>query len=165
VLGATPADDALADLDAQVAALQSSLRRVLQSIRPQPLEDAALSDALANLTDEMERRSGLRCRFEAHNASAQLSAPVSVALFRIAQEAVTNAVRHARARSVVVRLEVGSRVVTLTVRDDGQGFDPARLGRGFGTQNIVERAGALGGSARWSFDAGTTVHVELPVEG
>lgn len=159
-----PPDETFADIDEQVGRIQQSLRGVLESIRPHHLEEAALLDALANLVDEMERRSGLTCRFTATNASVVLPSSVNLALFRIAQEAITNAIRHARARTIEVALVGSRRHITLTVRDDGQGFDPARRGHGFGTHNIEERAAALGGSATWSFDHGTRLQVTLPLE-
>jgi signal transduction histidine kinase len=162
--GTTPPDEAFTDIDDQVGRIQSSLRRVLESIQPHHLEEAALLEALANLVDEMERRSGLTCRFTPTNASIVLPAAVNLAMFRIAQEAITNAVRHARARTIEVRLEGSDRAITLTVHDDGQGFDPQQLGNGFGTHNIQERAAVLGGSATWSFDRGTRLDVILPLE-
>jgi signal transduction histidine kinase len=93
--------------------------------------------------------------------------PIEEALFRIAQEAVNNAVKHARAKRVRIALSAGGATVRLTVVDDGVGFDPARDIRagGLGLTSMRERASALGGRIRieTSPGAGTRVEVTVPL--
>lgn len=156
------AEEGFQELDEQVRRIQESLRRVLDALKPELLEDAALLEALQALVDEMERRSGLTCRLEAVDAARILPGAVNLALFRIAQEAMTNAVRHARAKRVDVRLACETGRVTLRVRDDGRGFDPIHA-VGIGTRSIRERAEDLGGTVRWNIDGGTTLEVVLPL--
>ncbi|MGB1274212.1 MAG: ATP-binding protein [Nannocystaceae bacterium] len=88
---------------------------------------------------------------------------MSLAVFRIAQEALTNAIRHARASRIDVRLEGRSELLLLQVIDDGRGIAQADLGQGFGTRGIQERVRALGGQASWTGDEGTHLTVTLPL--
>lgn len=115
------------------------------------------------LVGELERRSGLECRFVHRHVADGLAPSVSLALFRIAQEGLTNALRHARARRLELRLELRGEEIALEVHDDGRGIDPAEIGRGYGTRGIQERASALGGRATWTVDHGTQLLVTLPL--
>lgn len=155
--------DAFTSLAQQIHRIQGSLRQVLVSLSPQPLEDGSLVESLAVLVGELERRSGLECRFVHRHITDGLSPAVSLALFRIAQEGLTNALRHARARRLELHLERRGDEITLEVHDDGQGIDPAAIGRGFGTRGIQARASALGGRATWTVDRGTHLLVALPL--
>ena len=88
-------------------------------------------------------------------------------MFRIAQEALQNALRHAEAERIDVRLEDGGGLLVLTVADDGRGFDPAAAGlrgRRLGLTSMEERAAALGGRLEVASapGAGTTVRLEVP---
>lgn len=147
----------------QIHRIQGSLRQVLVSLSPQPLEDGSLVESLAVLVGELERRSGLECRFVHRHRGDRLPPAVNLALYRVAQEGLTNALRHARARRIELRFEVCGDAVMLEVHDDGRGIDPADIGRGFGTRGIQERASALGGRATWTVDRGTHLLVTLPL--
>lgn len=146
----------------QIQRIQGSLRQVLLSLRPQILEESSLLESLALLVGEFGRRSGLACAF--HPADVpEVSPAMSLAVFRIAQEALTNAIRHARASRIDVRLEGRSELLLLQVIDDGRGIAQADLGQGFGTRGIQERVRALGGQATWTGDEGTHLTVTLPL--
>ncbi len=155
--------ESFTSLARQIDRIQGSLRQVLVSLSPQPLEDGSLVESLAVLVGELGRRSGLECRFVHGHIIDGLSPAVSLALFRVAQEGLTNALRHARARRLELRLERRGDEITLEVHDDGRGIDPAEVGRGFGTRGIEERASALGGRATWTVDHGTHLIVTLPL--
>lgn len=155
--------DSFTSLAQQIDRIQGSLRQVLVSLSPQPLEDGSLVESLAVLVGELGRRSGLECRFVHGHITDGVSSAVSLALFRIAQEGLTNALRHARARRLELRLDRRGDEITLEVHDDGRGIDPAEVGRGFGTRGIDERASALGGRATWTVDHGTHLIVTLPL--
>lgn len=155
--------ESFTSLGDQIHRIQGSLRQVLVSLSPQPLEDGSLVESLAVLVGELERRSGLECRFVHRHVHAALPPAQSLALFRVAQEGLTNALRHARARRLELRLELREGEITLEVRDDGHGIDPAAIGRGFGTRGIQERVSALGGRATWTVDRGTHLLVTLPL--
>lgn len=155
--------DSFTSLAQQIHRIQGSLRQVLVSLSPQPMEDGSLVESLAVLVGELERRSGLECRFVHRHVADGLAPSVSLALFRIAQEGLTNALRHARARRLELRLELRGEEIALEVHDDGRGIDPAEIGRGYGTRGIQERASALGGRATWTVDHGTQLLVTLPL--
>src|SRR5262249_27135025 len=97
-----------------------------------------------------------------------LPGPVQIALYRILQESLTNVARHARAKNVRIRLRLSADRLTLTVADDGRGFNTAAVVRGssshLGLQSIRERAVLLGGAATFlSGRGGTQVQVQIPV--
>ncbi|MCA9693967.1 MAG: sensor histidine kinase, partial [Myxococcales bacterium] len=149
----------------QIERTMVSLRRVLESLRPQPLEEGSLLESLAILVGELGRRSGLACSFVHAGRLGALPPELDLALYRIAQEGLTNAIRHARARHLELRLTGDDDAITLEVHDDGEGMAPRSVGRGFGTRGILERASALGGQASWSLDQGTRLVVTLPRAG
>jgi signal transduction histidine kinase len=158
-----PGSEAFDGLAAQLQRVQGSLRQVLVSLRPQPLEEGSLLESLAVLVGDFGRRSGVSCRFTHAGPVDALTSAQTLALYRIAQEGLTNAIRHARARRVELSLVVDGGDVTLELRDDGLGIDPARVGEGFGTRGIQERASALGGRATWAVDGGTRMRIALPL--
>ncbi|MBU8894516.1 sensor histidine kinase [Corallococcus sp. H22C18031201] len=119
------------------------LRRNLRMMR----EDFELDQGLGDYVTTFTERTGLDIRFERTGASRKLPPDAQLALFRILQECLSNAVKHAEARKVLVRLDFGEARVDLIVRDDGKGFDPSRTPRGhYGLLNMRERAMKLGGS-------------------
>jgi two-component system NarL family sensor kinase len=126
--------------------------------------------ALEQLTRELSEQSGIEIGFTqiAHTHAAILPDAVNTVLFRIAQEALTNIVRHAKASSAALTLERSRDAVTLTIADNGRGFDVthAFVGRrsGVGLRNMHERLDALGGKLSLSSQAGHTLltaHVPL----
>ncbi|MES1242695.1 MAG: GAF domain-containing sensor histidine kinase [Acidobacteriota bacterium] len=146
-----------AALDLTRKGLEETRRSVLD-LRAAPLEGRSLATALADLAAER------KVTFEGP-APAPLPAAVEVGLYRIAQEAVQNALRHAEASRVVIRLEGTPDRVRLTVEDDGRGFgiaDASSASR-FGLVGMRERAHLLGGSFQLesSPGAGTRVTVEV----
>ncbi|MGB9871787.1 MAG: ATP-binding protein, partial [Anaerolineae bacterium] len=138
-------------------------------LRPSVLDDLGLVPALARYVQSCRARFGLEADLEVVGmGTARLSSEVETAIYRIAQEAVTNAARHARARHVSVVLERRGNRVVLLVEDDGQGFDVEAVrerGR-LGLYGMEERATLVGGHLRVESrpGAGTTVVVEVPVE-
>jgi two-component system NarL family sensor kinase len=145
-------------LDLTRKGLEETRRSVLD-LRAAPLEGRSLAEALAGLASERN------VIFEAPVSSPKLPTAVEVGLYRIAQEAVQNALRHAEASRIVIRLETSPDRVRLTVEDDGRGFEiggAASTSR-FGLVGMRERAHLLGGSFRIesSPGAGTRVTVEV----
>jgi signal transduction histidine kinase len=120
--------------------------------------------ALQGLVSQTAARSRLAIDFQQHGCTADWSVELSVALYRIVQEALTNIMRHAAATSASVRLEERDGQVVLTVADDGHTTD-AHLSPGFGLRGIMERSHALGGSFALSQNRphGLILRVVLPV--
>ena len=159
-------------LDAARQQLRSAVARLKQvaiDLRPPDLEILGLSDALRQHYTAISGATDMLIHFADGTAGARLSDEVTIALFRIGQEALTNAVRHASARRVGVRLSLASGQVTMSVRDDGCGFDLHAADRpaGMGLISMREMARARGGSV--DIDSrrgrGTRVTVTLPHSG
>ena len=146
------------------------LRRIIGALRPSYLEDLGLIPALEMLVQQADDRSSSEVRLEKEGSAHRYEPAVELAAYRIAQEALNNAVQHARAEMISVRVRSSDEGLVLSVTDDGVGFDlPARpdvLTRAghFGLLGMRERATLLGGSL--SIDAtpgrGTRVTAELP---
>jgi signal transduction histidine kinase len=140
-------------------------RRTVWNLRPLALGEADLATALQRFADDLTRAGGITAHQEIEGTPRPLPAEHEGALLRIGQEALTNAVRHAAPRKIAVRLRYGGDWVTLSVRDDGGGFDVAeRAGQGFGLTGMHERVAALGGSLSIDSRAGegTEVSATLP---
>jgi PAS domain S-box-containing protein len=137
-------------------------------LRPGVLDDLGLVDALEWYTADFERRTEIACVFE-HEDFPRLNETVSTAAYRIAQEALTNIVRHANASRVKVSLRTKNGLLTLTVVDDGQGFDAPVLAEseGLGVAGMRERASLLGGTleVHSQLNQGTQVYFKVPVAG
>jgi two-component system NarL family sensor kinase len=142
-------------------------RRSVLDLRTAPLEGRTLAEALAALAAQHERNQpGVQVKFIATGESRSLPLRVEASLYRIAQEALTNVVRHARALHVTVQLETMLDNVRLIVQDDGRGFDPARIPQGrLGLIGLNERVKLLGGSLKVqsSPGAGTRIQVAIPL--
>ncbi|MBB5411742.1 MULTISPECIES: cache domain-containing protein [unclassified Paraburkholderia] len=147
------------------------VRRISHALRPSMLDDLGVAAALEQLTRELGDESGIAIGFTqiAHTHAATLPDTVNTVLFRIAQEALTNIVRHAQASSAALALEVSRDAVTLTISDNGRGFDVTEAfvgGReGVGLRNMRERLEALGGTLSLNSQPGHTVvaaRVPLP---
>jgi signal transduction histidine kinase len=146
-------------------------RQISLDLRPPILDDLGLAPALRWYVDQQAERAGLHARFSADPLTDDLSPHLQIACFRIAQEAITNVVRHARAKNLTVELRRAGSDLLLVVRDDGIGFDPASLEDRAGPEptlglmGIKERAFLAGGRARIisSPGKGTTVEVCLPL--
>lgn len=156
-------------LGADLAGLGEDLRRLSHELHPAILERRGLSAALRDACGEVERRHGLPVRLILRQEEGRLPQDIALGLYRIAQEALANIVRHAAAREVHVLLLISSRQARLSVADDGAGFDPeqARQAGGLGLASIKERAGLLGGKLRIASapGAGTEIEVAVPLPG
>ena len=158
-----------ADLVARTGEAVSALRAICHDLRP-PLLQHDLTSALKALVEDLDARSVTPIYVEVSAGELELPEDVALALFRIAQEALNNAIRHADASEIAVRLTQYPDRVRLTVSDDGQGIrggvESARfvaLGR-YGLAGMRERAAMIGGKleVQTAVDYGTVVILELP---
>jgi two-component system NarL family sensor kinase len=163
--GATRVPEAERALATGVARLGDTLRevrRISHAVRPAMLDDLGLAAALEQLVGELGAESGIAIDYahHAHDGAWPLPAAVNTALFRIAQEALNNVVRHAHATRVAVTLDVAAHAVSLTIADNGAGFDAARTQAeargGIGLRNMRERLDALGGTLTIASQVGRT---------
>ena len=152
---------------ALVEATFRELRTLIFELRPPALDADGLGETIRKHLDVVGRAHDLVVRVTT-TCDRRLPAEVEGVIYRIVQEAVTNVVRHAEATTIDVQLAVDDHVATVTIADDGIGFDPdARTirARHLGLTSMRERAAAVGGTCtiESSPGAGTTVRVEVPV--
>jgi signal transduction histidine kinase len=138
---------------------------VVTSLRPAAL-DAGLLPALEWLTQDFNQRTGIPCHLKGPEPDPDVREALSAVIFRIAQESLTNVARHAGATKVLITLRQSKHSLTLTIEDNGCGFDAnaRRPQAGFGLLSMTERALSLGGCAHIdsSPGKGTSITVEVP---
>jgi two-component system NarL family sensor kinase len=142
-------------------------RRSVLDLRAAPLEGSTLKEALQSLADAARAGGSLKVSVEFSGNLASLPLRVETGLYRIAQEALSNIVQHSSAEHAWLRLSAASGIVTLIVQDDGQGFDPGRVGEGrFGLVGMRERVKMLGGRMELTSNpgVGTQLETTVPVE-
>lgn len=161
----------LDELQQQLAASTTDLRRIIYELSPVRLAEQGLVGAISSWLDEIDAVGSLRPKLIVDSDLPTLSRGEQACLYRVAKEAVSNALRHSSARTIEVQLDCADGVVTLEVRDDGVGFGGQHGGAapksGIGLPGIrhsVERAGGLF-SVSGRESGGTSVLVELPVGG
>ncbi len=153
----------------QVNTVLGEVRRISHDLRPTLLDDMGLASALEYLASEFGEDAAVPVRFRASGAVDALPAMVGTVLFRIAQEALTNVERHAQARTIDMLLERVANRVSLSIADDGVGFDTDGVAvhpkRGIGLRNMMERMEAIGGRlAINSTPSGTSVVASIDVK-
>jgi signal transduction histidine kinase len=160
----------LSELRTMTAGTIADVRRVIRALRPIYLEDLGLVPALEMLTQSLSEQDGLTIAFTVEGEVCRLAPERELALYRIVQEALTNVVKHARARQGQVKLQYGDTLKVL-IKDDGLGFDlPDRvetlteLGH-FGLVGIRERAELIGAQliVQSTPGRGTTIELHLPL--
>jgi signal transduction histidine kinase len=153
------------DIYARLGALDESLREVAHSIRSTTAVARPVAEAVGIEIRALERATGMKADLEIEGDLTDLSDSQKIVLFRVAQEALSNVRRHSGAARVTVALHCTSTFVSLTVRDNGFGFDPQKLGQErLGLAGVSERVRLLGGvvEIETAPGAGTTVCATLP---
>jgi signal transduction histidine kinase len=175
---------ALADLDRDLPAplhdqvggvrvlldqIDEQLRRLSHELRPTILDDLGLAPAIEFLAEGVSKRTNQAISIHA-SLKDRLPSAVEIALYRIVQEALTNAAKHSKARNVHIRVDRCGGHVRCSIRDDGTGFDlPAVLGRrgdtGLGLLGMQERLNSMGGTLHIesSPGQGTSLLINLPL--
>jgi signal transduction histidine kinase len=159
-------DDALSELDTEIA----NVRGIISDVRPAALDELGLAAAIEALADRIRSRGidvdlKVDLDWEAGRAATRHDDELETAFYRIAQEAMTNGLKHSGAEVLTVELSEADGRATVRVHDDGQGFDPSDAPAGFGLVGMRERVELLGGSLviEAAPGAGTTVVAWLPV--
>jgi two-component system sensor histidine kinase UhpB len=154
-----------------VQTVQHTLERVRHlslSLRPPQLDDLGLAAALRSHLDRQAGLAGLTPQFDGADAPQDIDADTETACFRVAQEAITNVLRHAHARTLWLRLFIAGGRLALSVRDDGRGFDLEAARRGAASLGLVgmeERIALAGGALelRTAPGQGTVVLATFPL--
>ncbi|MGH9723741.1 MAG: ATP-binding protein [Candidatus Acidiferrales bacterium] len=163
-----PQQEKLERIEQLLDQVQKQLRKYSHELRPTILDDLGWIPALRFLVDGVSKRSRLPIEIDA-NVAGRLSSAAEIALYRVVQEALANATRHAGAKHVSIRIRRLRGKLSCTVRDDGAGFDVSavqadRKRTGLGLIAMKERLHAVGGT--FSIDSapgrGTTLSIEVP---
>ena len=169
--GNPPHTEKLAKARLVTARALQELRKLIQGLRSAVLDDLGLVAAIRSHAENQLESAGIRVAFLAEGMSRRLPASVETSLFRIAQEAINNVIKHARAKSVTINLKAGDGRIVLTVEDDGRGFDAEALFNGdnrlsLGLVGMRERTALLGGTFNIVSrpGQGTRIVVEVPAE-
>ncbi|MFA5903045.1 MAG: PAS domain S-box protein [Desulfobacula sp.] len=161
------------DSDAQNSAIKmctliddtiNDVRAMAYRLRPRVLDDLGLADALESLLIDFEKRSNVSCVFK-RGFIPKIDDTLATALYRIGQEAVTNALKHSNANTIMVELSTHPEGIVLTIQDNGSGFDinTLKASDGFGLEGMKERAGLVGGSLAISSQKGTGTTISCTV--
>ncbi|BDG05590.1 GAF domain-containing sensor histidine kinase [Anaeromyxobacter oryzae] len=168
-----PAERSGAMIDRAVAASSlvdqtvRTVQRMAADLRSGPLERLGLGSALGCEGRRFQERTGISCEVRLAEQLPELPMAVATALYRIAQEALTNVARHAGAQRVVILLRAGGSELALRIQDDGRGIDDAAAGAGLGLGllGMHERASMLGGHVKIARGpaGGTVVTTRVPL--
>lgn len=167
----SPANDAVAEIidsmEEQLNGTMQAVRRIITELRPGVLDDLGLLAAIEWQLRDFEKRAGLAYTLDAVGAEPALPRDTKTVLFRILQEALTNVARHARASHVRVGLAHTDSTLTMTIGDNGRGFDVATLDDrpSFGILGMRERAAQVAGNVTVdsTIDGGTTIIASVPL--
>jgi signal transduction histidine kinase len=140
-------------------------RRSVRALRPLALEDKKLAQALEELIMKLTAGTAVQATFKLQGEPRELPPESETNFLRIGQEALTNAIRHARPGKIDVLLAFGECEVRLTMCDNGCGFEPDSKSSGFGLQGMAERAESMGGqfSIQSANGKGTIISVTIPL--
>lgn len=157
-------DDDLADTAAVATQAMEELLALARQLRPTALDDLGLEAALSGLVDEIDRHSGIEAGLESEGAVGAVSDEVALVVYRVAQEALSNAVHHSGAERIGVRLAIDGGALGLAITDDGRGFDARDDSPGLGLGGMRERARLVGGSLEVESAprSGTWVNLRVP---
>ncbi|MBX9878551.1 MAG: CHASE2 domain-containing protein [Candidatus Obscuribacterales bacterium] len=152
-------------LDAAV----SEMRRVINDLHPSVIETMGFVPALENLLTMLERDTGIECTFndKVSQGEFELSDFAKLQLYRIVQEAVNNIEKHSNATKAEVSIEKNDQQLSISVIDNGRGFDPGtKRKQSYGLVNIRQRAQLIGAHVDWAtpskFSSGTELIIQLP---
>jgi two-component system, NarL family, sensor histidine kinase UhpB len=164
----SPAERRLREAHDVADAIIGDVRELARTLRPDVLDTVGLIPAIANLVERMRGSSAPEITWRPPQTLPRLPPDVELCIYRVAQEALTNVVRHAQARAAEVALSSDEHGVQLTVNDDGVGIPPGtvvhRDGAGTGVRSMRERALLAGGRLELAprLAGGTQVRLLIP---
>ncbi|HNR54280.1 MAG TPA: sensor histidine kinase [Flavobacteriales bacterium] len=143
------------------------VRGIAHSMMPRALEETGLVPAMTDMFTRSLNVPGLEHHFEHHGMDRRFDTGIETGIYRIAQEVVSNILKHAHARRVDVQLLVNQGAIVLIMEDDGVGFDPSRMEQGLGLRNLKDRARIMHGNIDLSAreGGGTVVTLRVPLSG
>jgi signal transduction histidine kinase len=148
--------------------MSQSMVQMVYMLRPPHLDELGLGTAMKYMLEQDFQRRGLKAKMEIIGNPTRIDPLVETVIFRVAQEALTNVLRHAETKEVDLRLEYRPENISLKITDYGSGFEPNQIfvaPRGWGLAGMKERSESVGGKMQIhsSPSLGTTVEVEIPI--
>ncbi|WP_112181914.1 MULTISPECIES: sensor histidine kinase [Paraliobacillus] len=162
-------EEALSEMKGVRSLVRSSLyevRRIIYDLRPMALDDLGLLPTIKKYLNNIEEYNQTKIVFTALGKTERLASKYEVALFRLIQEAVQNAIKHAQAEEINVKLEITSKVVSATISDNGNGFDQGlKEEHSFGLIGMHERVELLDGTLKIQSELGkgTRILINVPL--
>ena len=155
------------DLKESVRNALSEVRRIIYDLRPMALDDLGIGPTLKKyLSTIMEYNPGVDIQFVSYNNERRISSDYEVAIFRLVQESVNNAIKHGKSHQITVKLEWLRNEINVVIEDDGKGFDTENIREGaFGIIGMKERIDLLKGSIdiNSSIGKGTVILIKVPL--
>jgi PAS domain S-box-containing protein len=142
------------------------LRQISHRMHPSVLEHLGLPNALKHLCRDFSQREGIHVRFHSDKSTCDIPGTMSSSLYRVAQEALRNISKHAKAVDVEVNLTIAEKAIRLSVVDSGDGFDTSAVKSGLGLHSMRERAELVGGAFSITSEpgSGTRILVSVPLQ-
>jgi two-component system sensor histidine kinase UhpB len=141
-------EEELEQTSAVAATAMEELLALARQLRPTSLDDLGLAAALGSLSEEIGRRTGITTDFQCNGDFTPVPDEVQLVAYRVAQEALSNAIQHAQPKHLQVRLQRLGEGLELRVMDDGAGFEPTSSNAGLGLAGMRERAMLVGGAVK-----------------
>ncbi|SEO58839.1 two-component system, NarL family, sensor histidine kinase DegS [Amphibacillus marinus] len=163
-------EEALKEMKSMRVMVRSSLyevRRIIYDLRPMALDDLGMIPTIRKYLANMEEYHQLSIELNDSGGFERLSSKYEVAIFRLVQESVQNAVKHASANSIQVNIHYNIKYVSVTIRDDGVGFDiNLQKDKSFGLIGMKERVEMLDGELKINsvIDQGTAIYIKIPLK-
>ncbi|MCM3734224.1 histidine kinase [Fictibacillus nanhaiensis] len=156
------------DLRVMVRDSLKEVRRIIYDLRPMALDDLGLVPTLDKYLRNVKDRSGKVVELHALGQSRRFPTKMEIAIFRLIQESVSNAVKHSDANLIEVKLEFTQKFISLYIRDDGKGFDTSKPAKSnsFGMMGMRERVELLEGTIKVKsrLNYGTSVYIQIPIQ-
>jgi two-component system sensor histidine kinase DegS len=161
----------LIDLKVQVRGSLEEVRKIIFNLRPMALDDLGLTPTLRKYIQDVEDKTKMHTKFEVVGRDMRLPSGMEVAIFRLVQECVTNALKHAKATSVNLEITFQKQMVKITIQDNGVGFNVeltearASAGSHFGLMGMRERVELLEGrlDIESAIGEGTRISMLIPI--
>lgn len=165
--GLEQAREKLGETDSLLDSAVQTIRKIASELRPSVLDDLGLLPALEWQTREFTKRFGIRVDLNTPSSLPEMEPPIATGIFRLYQESLTNIARHAGASRVTAQISLNDSQLTLTVSDNGKGFDlhEARNRKTLGLLIMKERVQKLNGQMEIHSEPGegTRIRIELPL--
>jgi len=163
-------EDALAEIKSMRKMVRSSLyevRRIIYDLRPMALDDLGLIPTIKKYVNTTAEYNNVKIEFTSIGEVKRINQKYEIAFFRLAQEAIQNAVKHAEATLITVKIEICSRNLNLVITDNGKGFDPTiKRDKSFGLMGMKERVEMFDGiiDINSTIGLGTKIVIRVPYE-